>query len=80
MELTPSELRLVHELMFFLPPATLDVMRKQLIDGPETSWKREYRWGDFLRRDSTEVYQSLAHKLDQYIMMSPAVIHINKRS
>ncbi len=64
LELTPSEMRLIHELLFFMPPSVLDEARKQVIDGPEGDMKREYRWGDFLRRDAREVYASLVTKLD----------------
>jgi hypothetical protein len=73
LSLTPSELRLVHELMFFLLPSDLDAARKKLIEGPECDKKREFAWGDFLRRDAHEVYKTLAHKLDCIMMVSPTV-------
>ena len=74
MLLTPSEMRLIHELMFFLPPSALNVERTKLIEGPENYKKNEFRWGDFLRREVSEVYTSLAQKLDQNMMVSPTVM------
>lgn len=73
LELTLSEMRLIHELMFFMPHDVLAQARKNLIEGPECDAKREFFWGDFLRRKPNEVYKSLAYKLDTYIMVAPLV-------
>ena len=74
MLLTPSEMRLIHELMFFFPTSALNVERTKLIEGPENYKKNEFRWGDFLRREASAVYTSLAQKLDQNMMVSPTVM------
>ena len=68
-------MRLIHELMFFFPSPSLDAERTKLIQGIGGDKKREFQWGDFLRRKADEVYQSLALKLDQHIMVSPTVMH-----
>lgn len=74
LELTPSELRLIHELMFFIPHNELAKVRKSLIEGPECDAKREFFWGDFLKRKPNEVYKTLARKLDMEIMVAPIVV------
>jgi hypothetical protein len=77
-DLTDSQLRLIHELMFFFPPDVLDEARKKLKeseDRKDAGAKTTYQWGSFLRRNASVVYHELALKLDNRIMMSPTVIH-----
>lgn len=74
-DLSDSELRLIHELMFFLPPHALEEARKKLIEKEDSfPLKLEFKWGNFLRVPTNDVYRSLANKLDCRFMVSPSVM------